>query len=158
MQLLPIILMLTRAAIAAPATQQPQAAVPPGFVEVRPADVRWTPNSSSAGGEGAILLGDPATPAPFVLRLRLPAGARVQPHRHPEARTYTVISGEWKIGFGERFDPAALRSYPAGSVFRLPARVAHFQATDTPDTVVQIEAIGPTGTIYVDPTHGPSRK
>jgi hypothetical protein len=69
-----------------------------------------------------------------------------------------VLAGEWQLGFGEQFDAAALRSYPAGSVYLLPAGVAHFQATATADTVVQIEGIGPTDTIYVDPRHDPRKK
>jgi len=81
----------------------------------------------------------------------MPANVRLMPHLHPEARTYTVLSGEWKLGFGEQFDPTRLRSYPAGSVFRLPARVAHFQATGSTETVIQIESIGPTATEYIDP-------
>ena len=79
----------------------------------------------------------------------MPANIRLMPHVHPEERTYTVLSGEWKLGFGTRFDESVLRRYPAGSVFRLPARVPHFQATGPVDTVIQIESIGPTATEYV---------
>ncbi len=42
----------------------------------------------------AVLYGDPAKPGLYVVRLKLPAGAKVMPHTHPEeVRTLTVLSG-----------------------------------------------------------------
>jgi hypothetical protein len=124
--------------------------LPAGFVEVQSDKIRWEPNRSVAGGQTAVLIGDPSKPGLLVLRARMPANVRLMPHRHPEPRTYTVLSGEWKLGFGEQFDPTRLRSYPAGSVFRLPAREPHFQATGSTETVIQIESIRPTATEYID--------
>ena len=43
----------------------------------------------------------------------------------------------------------ALLSYPAGSMYRLPANVAHFQAAGPSGAVVQIESIGPTRTDFI---------
>ena len=40
-----------------------------------------------------------------------------------------MLAGEWKLGFGEKFEAEKLRTFPAGSVYRLPAGVPHFQAT-----------------------------
>ena len=97
-----------------------------------------------------MLIGDPSKAGLLVLRARVPANVRLASHLHPEPRTYTVLSGEWKLGFGRQFDPKLLRTYPAGSVFRLPARVPHFQATGSTETVIQIESIGPTATEYVE--------
>jgi hypothetical protein len=124
--------------------------LPAGFIEVVSDEIRWEPNRSVAGGHTAVLIGNPDKPGLLVLRARMPANVRLMPHRHPEPRTYTVLSGEWRLGFGEQFDPTRLRSYPAGSVFRLPARVAHFQATGPTETVIQIESIGPTATEYIE--------
>ena len=104
-----------------------------------------------------MLIGDPTKPGLLVLRARLPADVRLMPHLHPESRTYTVLAGEWKLGFGKQFDATLLRSYPAGSVFRLPARVPHFQATGSTETVIQIESIGPTATEYIEANTPPSR-
>lgn len=126
-------------------------AVPEGFAQVQPADIKWLPSKIVPGGQVAILLGDPDKSGPLVVRVKVPANSRIMPHTHPDARTYTVLSGEWKLGFGEKFDPAKLRTFPAGSVYRLPARVAHFQATGSGETVVQIESIGPTSTDFLKP-------
>jgi uncharacterized RmlC-like cupin family protein len=96
------------------------------------------------GAEFAILLGKPEVAGSLIVRVKLPSNAQVMPHTHPEARTYTVLAGEYKLGFGEKYDATALLSYSAGSLYRLPARVPHFQATGASAAVVQIKSIGPT--------------
>ena len=137
----------------------PQNAQPPaGFSEMRAADLKWVPNPAVPGGQMAIVFGDPTKPALFAIRVRFAPGTRVMPHTHPEARTYTVLAGEWKLGFGRTFDAAVLRAYPAGSVYHLPPGVPHFQATDVADTVVQIQATGPSATDYIDPKDDPRKK
>jgi quercetin dioxygenase-like cupin family protein len=130
------------------ATHPPQLA---GFVEVRPEGIKWRPNPTVPGSEVAILLGNPEQAGPLVIRVKLPSGVRVMPHTHREARTYTVLTGEWRLGFGSEFDASQLRTYPAGSVYRLPARVVHFQGTGAVETVIQIESIGPSSTDFIVP-------
>lgn len=122
---------------------------PPRFVRVLPQDIRWLPNPAVPGGQVAVLVGAPNKPGPLVVRVKLPPNIKIMPHTHPDARTYTVLSGEWKIGFGEHFDTSALLSFPGGSLYWLPARVPHFQATGSAETIVQIESIGPTSTDFV---------
>ncbi len=151
-------LIMGSAVIAAAQSPSSDRTPPPGFSEARPDDVKWMPNRGLAGGQVAVVFGDLTKPGPYTLRARLPAGARVMPHTHPEPRTYTVLAGEWKLGFGKTFDAAALRAYPAGSVYRLPEGVPHFQAVDVPDTIVQIEGIGQSATDYIDPAHDPRKK
>lgn len=128
---------------------------PEGFIEV-PADrVPWQSRASLPGTEIAILLGEASKPGPLVVRVRMPPNQRVQPHTHPDARTYTVLEGEWLLGFGDKFDTANLRSYKAGSLYRLPARVPHFQATGAAGAAVQIESIGPTSTDFIGKSSQP---
>ena len=79
------------------------------------------------------------------------------PHTHPSARTYTVLAGEWKLGFGEKFEAEKLRTFPAGSVYRLPAGVPHFQATTVQGALIQIESTGPTRTDYLKPPDDPRK-
>ena len=123
---------------------------PEGFKQALPGDIKWVPSDVVPGGQNAILLGDPDKPGPLVVRVKVPANTKIMPHTHPEARTYTVLSGEWKLGFGDRFDKASLRTFPAGSFYRLPAGVAHFQATGDEETIVQIESVGPTKIHFLD--------
>src|SRR5262249_40197049 len=123
--------------------------VPAGFVERRPQEIVWQPNPNVPNGQVAVLVGRPTDAGPLIVRAKFPPRTVVPPHTHPEARTYTVISGEWKLGFGEAFDAAQLRSYPPGSMYRLPAAVPHFQASGDVETIVQIESIGPSRTDFL---------
>src|SRR5271163_3196100 len=56
----------------------------------------------------AILVGDPTKPGPYLIRVKLPSGVKMLPHRHPEDRIYTVISGVFYIGLGDEFDQTKL--------------------------------------------------
>jgi hypothetical protein len=67
---------------------------------------------SAAGVQIAILYGDPAKPGLYVVRLKLPGGAKVEPHTHPEeVRTLTVLSGTLYFGFGEEWPEPFFRSF-----------------------------------------------
>jgi quercetin dioxygenase-like cupin family protein len=122
---------------------------PAGFTGVLPQDIKWIPNPAVPGGQVAVLVGDPRAPLPLVIRVKLPPNSKIMPHTHPDARTYTVLAGEWKLGFGNTYDPNNLRAFPAGSVYRLPGSVPHFQATGPEETVVQIESMGPSRTDFI---------
>jgi len=128
-----------------------QVQTPPNFVAVLPGEIQWKPHPIVPGGHIAVLLGDPSGEGPYAVRMRFPPNSRVLPHTHPEARSYTVLAGEWKLGFGESFDPATMRSYPAGSLYRLPANVAHYQGSGAEETVIQIQARGPSATNFIKP-------
>ncbi len=85
----------------------------PGFVGVFPEEIKWSPDAVVPGADAAILLGNPDEPVPFVVRVRLPPNIIVMPHTHPVARTYSILAGRWKLGFGEIYDPARLVTFPA---------------------------------------------
>jgi quercetin dioxygenase-like cupin family protein len=98
----------------------------------------------------AILLGHPDEPGLYVIRVKLPSGERLMPHRHPENRIYTVMSGTFYIGTGERFDPDALVAYPVGSVVLLPGGTWHFHWARSGEYVTQVMGVGPLGIEYLD--------
>ncbi len=114
-----------------------------------PSQLQWKPNPRVAGLEVANIMGDATKPGPYVQRVRFPAGQVVKPHSHPEDRTYTVISGTWYVGWGDRFDDTRLMALPAGSFYTEPAGVPHFIVTYE-DVVVQISGTGPTAVQYVE--------
>jgi hypothetical protein len=60
----------------------------------------------------AIVVGKPAERGPYTIRVRVPHGVSLMPHRHPEDRVYTVMSGIFYIGLGDHFDPKKLQAYP----------------------------------------------
>ena len=37
---------------------------------------------------------------------------KLMPHKHPEDRIYTVVSGVFCIGLGEKFDGDKVKAYP----------------------------------------------
>ena len=120
--------------------------VPPGSVVVTPDKLTWKPSARVAGVESAALIGDSTKQGPYVERVRFPANFKVQPHTHPEERTYTIISGTWYVGWGEKFDEAKLIALPAGSFYTEPANVSHFVSAKDGPVVVQIIGVGPTAT------------
>src|SRR5258706_6626010 len=74
----------------------------------------------------AAIVGQPSEAGPYTIRIRVPRGVKLMPHRHPEDRIYTVISGVFYIGVGDEFDPDKLEAYPPGSVIVLPGHTSHF--------------------------------
>lgn len=93
--------------------------------------------------------------AVFTVRLRFPSGYVLPAHFHPTDEHVTVISGMFRVGMGDKFDPVAL-SPPLrpGGFITAPANARHF-ATVKGRTVVQVHAIGPFQLTYVDPADTP---
>jgi quercetin dioxygenase-like cupin family protein len=52
----------------------------------------------------AVLVEEPTQAGPYLIRVKVPPGVKLMPHRHPEDRIYTVMSGVFCIGLGDRFD------------------------------------------------------
>jgi hypothetical protein len=103
----------------------------------------------------AILVGEPSQTAPYTIRVKVPVGVKLMPHRHPEDRIYTVISGVFYIGLGDQFDANKLEAYPPGSVIVLPGSTSHFHWAKSGEYVTQVTAIGPLGMDYVEPSDDP---
>jgi quercetin dioxygenase-like cupin family protein len=99
----------------------------------------------------AAVVGDPTKPGPYTIRVKVPAGVKLMPHKHHEDRVYTVISGVFYIGLGDRFDAEKLQAYPPGSVVVLPGNTHHFHWAKSGEYVSQVTAIGPLGLEFIDP-------
>jgi quercetin dioxygenase-like cupin family protein len=131
----------------------------PGEAEFRavlPEEIDWKPFPAFPPGVRlAVLIGDPTQPGPYVIRVKAPLGAKLMPHRHPEDRIYTVISGVFYIGLGEKFDGDKVKAYPPGSVIVLPGNMWHFHWAKSGEYVSQVNAIGPLGLEYQDPRDDP---
>jgi len=121
------------------------------FRAVLPETVDWRPFPAFPPSVRlAIVVGQPSAPGPYVIRVKVPGGVKLMPHRHPEDRIYTVISGVFYIGLGETFDADKLQAYPPGSVVVLPGNTAHFHWAKSGEYVSQVTAIGPLGIDYED--------
>lgn len=120
-----------------------------GHVVVTPDQLHWMPYY--AGGEQAILLGDPSRPGPYVLRVRFPAGLHIQPHYHLDNRIVQVLSGTMYFALGESGDTTRMGAIPAGSLWTEPARMVHYAWTGNGEVVLQVVGTGPTATRQVAP-------
>ena len=103
----------------------------------------------------AVLVGHPSEPGPYTVRVKMPHGVRMMPHRHPEDRLYTVISGVFYIGLGDQFDADKLQAYPPGAVIILPGNTSHFHWAKSSEYITQVTAIGPLGLEYVSSKDDP---
>ena len=97
----------------------------------------------------AVVVGQPSEPGPYVIRVRVPRWVKLMPHKHPEDRIYTVMSGVFYIGLGEEFEADKLEAYPPGAVIILPGNTWHFHWAKSGEYVTQVSAIGPLGLEYV---------
>jgi quercetin dioxygenase-like cupin family protein len=121
------------------------------FRSILPEDIDWKPFPAFPPTVRlAVLVGDPSQPGPYLTRVKASSGAKLMPHKHPEDRIYTVMSGVFYIGLGERFDGDAVKAYPPGSVIVLPGDTWHFHFAKAGEYVTQITAIGPLGLEYHD--------
>jgi quercetin dioxygenase-like cupin family protein len=121
-----------------------------------PEDIDWKPLPAFPPSvRVAILAGRPTEAEHYVIRIKVPLGVKLMPHRHPEDRICTVLSGVFYIGLGDRFDDSELEAYPPGSVIILPGNMAHFHWAKSGEYVAQITAIGPWGVEYLDSRDDP---
>jgi quercetin dioxygenase-like cupin family protein len=126
------------------------------FQSILPEEIDWQPFPAfPAGARLAVLVGHPSEPGPYVIRVKVPGGTKLMPHRHPEDRIYTVMSGVFYIGLGDRFDGDKLQAFPPGSVVVLPGNTPHFHWAKSGEYVTQVTAIGPLGLDYLDPADDP---
>jgi hypothetical protein len=79
----------------------------------------------------------------------VPSGVKLLAHRHPEDRVYTVMSGVFYIGLGDKFDADKLQAYPPGSVIVRPGSTSHYHWAKSGEYVTQVTAIGPLGLEYM---------
>ena len=115
---------------------------------------------SGVGGiQTVVLKGDPNETGVYTIMLRVPAHTQIAAHSHPDDRVATVISGTWRIGYGDKFDESRLKALPPGSFYTEPPGQNHFAETGDEPVVVQITGFGPSSTEYVDKAQDPrSRK
>jgi hypothetical protein len=126
------------------------------FRAILPEDIQWKPFAAFPPSVRlAVIVGYPSEAAPYTIRVKVPHDVKLMPHKHPEDRVYTVISGVFYIGLGEQFDAEKLRAYPVGSVVVLPGSTYHFHWAKSGEYITQVTAIGPLGLEYFDAKEDP---
>jgi quercetin dioxygenase-like cupin family protein len=126
------------------------------FKSVLSEDIDWKPFAAFPPSVRlAVVVGKPSEPGPYTIRVRVPHGVKLMPHRHPEDRVYTVLSGVFYIGLGDRFDADKLEAYPPGSVIVLPGDTSHFHWAKSSEYITQVTAMGPLGLEYLSEKDDP---
>jgi quercetin dioxygenase-like cupin family protein len=122
-------------------------------------DVKWGPAPPvlPKGAEMAVLTGDPSKAGLYVLRIKLPANAKVPAHHHPTVENITVISGSFHLGMGDKLDEKNGAALEPGGFASMPANMNHY-AWARADSVIQIHGQGPFKIEYVNPADDPSKK
>jgi quercetin dioxygenase-like cupin family protein len=137
----------------------PKSLVPDVFGSILSEEIDWQPFPAFPPMVRlAIVVGHPKEPGPYVIRVRAPGGAILMPHMHKEDRIYTVISGVFYIGRGEKFDADALEAYPPGSVVVLPGGTHHFHWAKSGEYITQVTGYGPLSIDYLDEKDDPRKK
>lgn len=114
--------------------------------------IEWqdAPASLEEGIQVAIMEGDPSQQEIFTMRIKLPDGAYISPHWHPNVERVTVISGAFLLGAGEEMDRENTERLEPGSYTSMPPNMVHYAIADG-ETVVQLTSMGPWIINYVDP-------
>ena len=131
---------------------------PAVVIQLLPGDLKWSSDPKLHGLQTVTLAGNPNAPEPYAERIKLPADCKLAPHSHPnEARMVTVLSGTLYFAYGGKFDEAKLTALPAGSFFTEPKDMSHYAMTKE-EVILQLNAIGPAGTKYVEAEEGLKEK
>lgn len=151
--------MSQKASAAKPAAQSGIHVHQPGqevFKAILSEDIDWKPFPAFPSSVRlAVVVGQPSEPGPYTIRVKVPRGEKLMPHKHPEDRVYTVISGIFYIGLGDAFDASKLQPYPPGAVVILPGSTPHFHWAKSSEYVTQVTAMGPLGLEYLNAKDDP---
>lgn len=125
-----------------------------------PDQIKWgaAPPFVNPGAQLAVLEGEPtASSGDFTIRLKMPAGYRIAPHWHPKRENVTVISGNFKVGMGDKFDVSKMMTFGPGSFAYLDPDMHHYAMAEGP-AIVQVHGVSPLQFNYVNPADDPSKK
>src|SRR5271165_6235938 len=126
------------------------------FRSILPEDIDWQPFPAFPPSVRlATVVGHPSEAGPYVIRVKVPSGVKLMPHKHPEDRVYTVMSGVFYIGLGDEFDTSKFAAYPPGAVVVLPGNTAHFHWAKSGEYITQVTAMGPLGLEYLSEKDDP---
>ena len=127
---------------------QASLAQPAAPTPIVPGSVQWQ-STSVPGLENAWFVGAPDKPGVYAMRVKLPAGARIPPHTHPDERFSIVLEGTIYVGFGEVFDEAKVVAIPAGGMYVAPAGLPHYVWARDGAAIYQETGAGPTATNFI---------
>ena len=126
------------------------------FKAILPEEIEWKPFAAfPPAARLAVVVGEPSQQGPFTIRVKVPSGVKLMPHKHTEDRVYTVIAGVFYLGMGDEFDAEKLQAYPPGAVLILPGGTSHFHWAKSGEYITQVTAIGPLCLEYINAKDDP---
>ena len=133
-------------------THQPGEGV---FKAILPEDIDWKPFPAFPPSVGAVVrCWSTVGAGPYVTRVKASSGAKLMPHKHPEDRIYTVMSGVFYMAWANiSTAPRSRRTRPVVLLFCL-AIHGTFTGQNRANTS-QITAIGPLGMEYKEAEDDP---
>jgi hypothetical protein len=115
---------------------------------VLPDDIDWKPFSAFPPSVRlAVIVGQPSESGPYAIRVRVPNGVKLMPHKHSEDRVYTVISGVFYIGLGRPVRPHCKRIHPEASSYC--RATSNFHWAKSGEYITQVTAFGPLALEYI---------
>ena len=135
------------------------AAAAPGQAQINPDQLEWgpPPEGLPEGALFAVLSGDPSKPGLYTIRLRLPPGYKILPHRHTGEELVTVIAGEVALGRGRSYSERKATKLTLGGYSAEPANTDHY-AFSKAGGEIQITGTGPFSITYVRNRDDPRRR
>ena len=130
-----------------------------GHKMVKPGELKWDDVPSlPKGAKLAVIEGPMNQAVPFTVRLKFPGNYSIPPHFHPAVERVTVLSGEFNMGVGEKFDKKKGHALKPGGMMILEPKTPHFAWTTKGETVVQIHGTGPWAVTYVNAADDPRKQ
>lgn len=114
---------------------------------ILPGQLKW--GGANGGAQNVMVVGAADKAGLYQQRVRMPAGAKIQPHTHPDERISVVLEGTIYVGFGEKFNESNVVAIPTGAVYVAPAGVPHYVWAKDGPAVYQEGGMGPTGTAFI---------
>lgn len=114
---------------------------------ILPESLQW--GGAEGGPQNVMVVGAADKAGLYQQRVRMPAGARIQPHTHPDERISVVLEGTIYVGFGATFDESNVVAVPTGAVYVAPAGVPHYVWAKDGPARYQEGGMGPTGAAFI---------
>lgn len=92
---------------------------------VKAKELKWADVPSLPKGAQATVIEGPMNEAvPFTVRIKFPANYRLPAHWHPAVERVTVLSGEFHMGMGEKFDAKKVMGLKQGDMMIMQPKTA----------------------------------
>ena len=108
--------------------------------------IDWKSRPGSAS-QTAVVFGDPEKAGMYAQLLKRGPDDWSEPHKHPNDRYITVLSGTMLIGTGAKFDKKNTVALGPGSMIHDIAGQIHYDGTGPDGLVIEIIGMGPTARI-----------